>query len=111
MPGPDEYPSNRFDKTNELKITGEIVQVDKLDTGAIIWVHAASVVKHGFAARPGTEVPGKGQVWRVEGSGVAKIADVTKLTPGAQIVVTGVNSVDTTCTPTCRLRSEKVTLK
>jgi hypothetical protein len=112
LPGPEAYTVNRFDKTDELKITGQVLQVDALDSGTIVWMRGTTVVKQGFGVRPGTEPPvGKGKIWRVEGSGVTKVKDATKLTPGTEIVVTGVNSIDKTCEPTCRIRSDKVTLK
>ena len=112
LPRREAYPSNRFDTSDELKITGEVLQVDTMEAETIIWMRPTAVVKKGFGERPGyNESNGVGMIWRVEGSGVAKIKDNAKLGPGAEIVVTGVNSVDKTCKPTCRIKSDKVTVR
>lgn len=108
LPKLEDYKSNRFDSSDKLKVTGPILEVDAAESGAIIWMRAATVMKQEFGSRPGyNEGNGIGVIWRVEGPGVAKIKDRAVLTPGAEIVVTGANSTDKSCKPTCRIKSAK----
>lgn len=111
-PGPEAYTDNRFDRSDELQITGDVEKVEAIDSGTIVWLRAKSVEPHGFGPKPGTaQKKGAGFLWRVEGAGLAKLKDSSKLVPGAKLVVIGNNAIDKKCEPTCRISSDKVTLK
>jgi hypothetical protein len=106
-----DYANNNFDKRDTVKVTGELAEVETANDVTILWVNATKVEKTGYGTRPGTEAPGKGNSWRVEGPAVAKLKDPASLPRGAKIVVTGDNSDDKTCKPSCRILAEKVSVK
>jgi hypothetical protein len=113
FPAAEEYANLNYDRSDQLKVTGRIEHVDALNGETIVWVHATKVEQSSARVRPGTEAPGKGEIWRVAGPGLAKIkdADRARLVQGSDIVVIGSNGADKTCEPTCRISSSKVTLK
>ena len=110
-PGAEAYSGVAFDRTDELKITGQIEKVEDVGAARILWVRAKTVDKQGFGVRPGTTGRGAGFLWRIEGEGPGKVKDPAKLVAGAKVAVTGYNSSDKSCKPTCRLSAEKVTVK
>lgn len=110
-PGPEAYANNNFNGRDALKITGELADVQTVNGETILWVNAKKVEKAGFGARPGTEAPGAGQSWRVEGPGVAKLKDPGSLERGAKVTISGDNSADASCKPSCRIRADKVSVK
>jgi hypothetical protein len=110
-PSPDSYANNNFDRNDEVKITGEIAKAETLEAGLILWVVAKTAVKQGYGVRPGTEARGKGMLWRVEGSALAKFKDPAKLVVGADVTVSGRNWSVKTCDPSCRVSAEKISVK
>lgn len=107
-----DYTTHNFDRSDELKVTGQIDLVEMVDGETIVWMIAKTVVKQGMREQPGTEAPGKGMLWRVEGPGLKdiKTGDLPRLAAGTKIVVTGYNSDDKTCEPTCRISGRKIKL-
>ena len=110
-PAPESYVNKNFDSGDSVKITGEVAGVETIDGAVIFWVTAKKAEKAGFGARPGMDVNGAGMLWRVEGSGVAKVKDAASVAVGAKITVTGDNSTDKSCKPSCRMRADKVSVK
>jgi hypothetical protein len=113
MPTPafSEYPTGTFDRSDEIKVTGEVQKIEKSDAGAIVWLQAEKVEKKGFGERPGTDAKGKGDLWRVEGEFLAKLKDPSKLTLGAKIAVTGYNFGNKACNPTCRIEGRSLSFR
>ena len=111
-PSQADYATNNFDRSDELKVTGQIDRVETVDGDTIVWVVASKVLKQGARVQPGTEGLGKGRMWRVEGPGLKdiKVKDLPKLAAGTDIVISGYNSDDKTCEPTCRISSRKIKL-
>ena len=106
---PEAYAATRYNRTDEIKLQGQIEHVETVDGKLFVWVVAKSVEQDGFGVRPGTEVNGKGNLWRVDGAAEkVKDADKAKLVRGAQIEVAGHNATDVSCKPTCRINSKKI---
>lgn len=106
---PEAYGAVRYNRSDEIKVTGQIEQVETVDGKLFVWVTAKSVVKEGYGARPGTEAQGKGLLWRVDGvAEKVKKGDRDKLVRGAGIEVSGNNSADTSCEPTCRINARRL---
>jgi hypothetical protein len=110
-PAPEAYANNNFDKRDTLKVTGELAYVEAINGATILWVNATKVEQTGYGVRPGTEAPGKGNSWRVEGPAIAKLKDAASLAVGAKIVVTGDNWDDKSCKPSCRILAAKISVK
>ena len=110
-PSPESYGNNSFDRRDEVKITGEIVKVETLATGPLLWVLAKTAMKEGYGVRPGSEAQGKGMLWRVEGSGLEKFKDPSQLVVGANVTVSGKNWNVKTCDPSCRVSADKISVK
>lgn len=113
LPADDAYPNRNYNSNDELKVTGQVEFIDKRATETIVWVRAKKVVKQGFGSRPGTEADGVGMLWRIEGPAIARLSekDKPKLVVGAPVNVSGENSDDKTCKPTCRLNAARLSLK
>ena len=110
-PSPESYPNNSFDRSDEVKITGEIAKVETLEAGLVLWVIAKTAVKQGYGVRPGTETQGKGMLWRVEGPALAKFKDPARLVVGADVTASGKNWNIKTCDPSCRVSADKISVK
>ena len=110
-PSLESYVNHKFDRSDEVKITGEIAKVEALETGRILWVVAKTATQDGYGAPPGTEARGKGMLWRVEGPALAKFKDPSKLVVGASVTASGKNWVVKTCDPSCRMSADKISLK
>ena len=110
-PSPESYTNNSFDRSDGVKITGDIAKVEMLDTGPILWVFARTAAKEGYGVRPGTETRGKGMLWRIEGPALAKSKDPSKFVKGAEVTASGKNWDVKTCDPSCRMSADKLSLK
>ena len=107
-PAPEEFPKGGFDRSARIKVTGRIEKLDTLDGKPILWVSATDVVQAGMGSRPGSQVEGKGNLWRVEGSAVSTAKSPEKLIVGANVEITGDNADDKACEPACRIRATRV---
>jgi hypothetical protein len=107
-PAPEEFPKGGFDRSSKIKVSGRIEKLDTLDGKPIFWVFATGAVQTGMGARVGAEVEGKGNLWRVEGTGVSSAKPPEKLVVGATVKITGDNADNKTCKPACRMRASRV---
>jgi len=107
---PEAYTTMRYNRSDEIKVIGKIEQVETVDGKFYVWVRSTSVLKDGHGVQPGTRVDAKGDLWRVDGvkPEKLKVEDKAKLVRGSEIEVSGHNSTDTECKPSCRISSRKL---
>lgn len=107
---PEAYTATRYNRSDEIRVTGRIEHVETVDGKLFVWVVARSVFKEGYGVPPGTEANGAGNLWRVDGvdPGKIKAGDKAKLARGSEVEISGHNSTDTSCKPTCRINSRKL---
>jgi hypothetical protein len=107
---PEAYTTMRYNRSDEIKVIGKIEQVEKVDGKFYVWVRSRSVLKEGYGVQPGTKVDAKGDLWRVDGVNPEKLKaeDKARLVRGSDIEVSGHNSTDTECEPSCRINSRKL---
>jgi beta-lactamase regulating signal transducer with metallopeptidase domain len=115
LPTSGDYQSNNYDRSDEIKLTGEIQDVSTDNGETVVWVFAKDIAKAGFGARPGQDPPtnGEGMLWRIVGPGLGKIQakDLPKLAPGQKVLVAGFNAADKSCKPTCRMQARSIAFK
>ena len=107
---PEAYATMRYNRSDEIKVIGRIEQIETVDGKFYVWVRSTSVLKDGYGVQPGADANAKGDLWRVEGVNPEKLKaeDKARLVRGSEIEVSGHNSADTECKPSCRINSRKL---